>query len=169
MKSDDIKPFEIRTNAEWRELGVTAENWRPRILRPAAVPDNIRDLVPLAQKWGVTCDVTRHDMAEKAGEAELKAFAAALKGRHADIVDFLYSTKDVSNEQAAFQAMLVLELEECNGPGIPGLLTWAIRKYRDQPTAERRSRLAEAHQQMSRFGFAHLQRELDEAKQLLGN
>jgi hypothetical protein len=151
-------------------FGWTAENWRAPLLRPEAVPENLRDLVPLAERWGVTCDVTRHDVAEKANEEELAALAAALRGRHGEIVDFLYSTEPThqSDEQSAFQAMLVLELEELEGPGIPGWLEWAITRYVQHPSDERREVLAGVYQQMSQYRLPHLKNDLDRARQLLG-
>src|SRR6185369_4008066 len=101
------------------------------VLDSEVVPPHLRDLIPLAERWGVSCDVTRHDVAEKASKRELESLAAALAGRHDDIVDWLYSFEDTDppREAAVFQAMLVLELEECDGPGIPGLLKWAYRKH----------------------------------------
>ena len=154
-----------------RRFGWTAENWLPPQLRPDHVPEAIRDLVPLAQRWGVTCDVTRHDVAAKAGDEELATLSAALRGRHADIVEFLYSGEVLAptEEQAAFGAMLVFELEELKGPGIPGFLDWAIRRYVEQPSVVRRADLARAYAQVSKLPFPHLADDLNRARQLLGS
>jgi len=171
VSDEDDGEFAVGPGDEMkRRFGWTAENWRSPRLRPEAVPENIRDLVPLAERWGVTCDVTRHDVAGKARDEELAALATALRGRHADIVDFLYSSEPASSseEQAAFQAMLVFELEELGGPGIPGWLDWAIRRYREEPSEDRYATLAQAYQQMSVLGFRHLIKDLDAARQLLG-
>jgi hypothetical protein len=153
-----------------QRFGWTAENWHQREIRLSLVPEHIRDLIPLAERWGITCDVTRHDVAAKATDEELANLARRLQGRHDDIVDFLYSA-DVGgseSEKAVFQAMLILELEECDGPGIPGLLEWAMRRHQASLTGETRSRLSEAYSQMSRLGFAHLENDLVAARELLG-
>jgi hypothetical protein len=152
-----------------RRFGWTAENWQPPVLRADVVPGELRDLVPLAQRWGVTCDVTRHDVAAKASDADLAALTQALSGRHDAIDDWLYSSDKWNDEQAAFNAMVVLELEECDGPGSPGLLEWAIRFYRDQPSTERRERLASAYAQVLTWGpMPHLTDHLRVARELLG-
>lgn len=153
-----------------RRFGWTAENWTPPILRPEAVPENIRDLVPFARRWGVTCDVTRHDVAEKASEADLAELSRVLQGRHDDIVDFLYSGELLSptTEQAAFSAMLVFELEELRGPGVPGYLPWAIRRYEQEASLERRAELIKAYDFASDLPMAkYLAAYLERARELL--
>src|SRR5438045_386950 len=117
MKRKDGE-FTIGPGSELKErFGWTAEKRRPEVLDSDVVPPHLRDLVPLAERWGVTCDVTRHDVAAKSSTEELKGFKVALAGRHDDIVDWLYSFEgtDRPREAAVFQAMLVLELEECGG------------------------------------------------------
>ncbi|MBN2498043.1 MAG: hypothetical protein JXR96_25860 [Deltaproteobacteria bacterium] len=151
-------------------FGWTAESWQGPSLRDERVPDRLRDLLPLARRWGVTCDVTRHDVADKASRAELAELAAGLRGRHCEIEDWLYSPDDGSDdERAAFQAMVVLEAEACDGPGLAGLLGWAIRWYRDRPCAERRERLAAAYREVLGWGeLPHLAEDLRAARELLG-
>src|SRR5262245_12322177 len=170
MTDEDDREFAIGPGDELKQrFGLTAENWRPRPMRAEVVPPVLRDLIPLAERWGVTCDVTRHDVAAKATDAELSEFSERLKGRHDQIVDWLHSGGDeLSDERAAFRAMLVLEMEECKGRGIPGLLAWCIRKYREEPSEERRQRLKAAYDQMAKYGFRHLVSDLAEARTLLG-
>lgn len=129
-------------------FGWTSER-RARVkLRPGAVPEELRDLIPLAEAWGVRCDVTRHDVAAQATSQEFAAVASTLAGRHDAIVDWLYSFGDtpVSDEAAVFQSLLILELEECDGPGIPGYLEWAWKKHQLAPSAETLRRLRDAYQ-----------------------
>lgn len=168
--SENDGEFSIGPASEMQKrFGWTAENWRPKPMSAEAVPSELRDLIPLAQRWGVTCDVTRHDVAAKATDEDLADLSARLRGRHDQIVDWLYSPGDeYSDERAAFSAMLVFESEECKGPGIPGLLDWEIRKYREQPTEERRHRLRDACLKMEKYNFGHLKDDLATARELLG-
>jgi hypothetical protein len=171
VSEEDDGEFAIGPGDEMKaRFGWTAENWAPPKLREDVVPEGLRDLVPLARRWGVTCDVTRHDVAAKATDGELAALAANLKGRHHEIEDWLYSPDDglSGDERAAFQAMVVLEMEECDGPGLAGLLDWAIRWYNDHPSPERYQRLAQAVDQVRSWGYIrHLAEDLRIAQELL--
>ena len=83
MGDDNDDEFAVGPDDEMKQrFGWTAENWRPPILQAAVVPEGLRDLVPLAQRWGVTCDVTRHDVAAKARDAELAELSEGLRGRY---------------------------------------------------------------------------------------
>jgi hypothetical protein len=117
----------------------------------------------------VTCDVTRHDVAARASDADLASLKAALRGRHREIVDFLYSSDPArsTEEQAAFQAMLVFEAEELGGPGIPGWLDWAITRYTEDPSVDRLEAVRRAYAEMSKLNLSHLQADLARARQLL--
>jgi hypothetical protein len=138
MGDRDDERFAIATNEEWLARGVTAENWQPYRLDASNVPEPLRDLVPLVQRFGIGCDATRHDFAEKMSNADREELKEALAGRHGQIEDFLYVSPPtmkpsgaISTEQHAFQATLILEMEECDGPGIAGYLDYAIRKVKE--------------------------------------
>jgi hypothetical protein len=147
MTEQDHVPFDAGATREMqRPIGWTVEIRRPA-LRGETVPEHLKDLIPLARRWGVKR--TSYDAAPRARATELAALSAALRGRHHDIEDWLFSTDQWSKEQAAFHAMVVLEWQECSGPGLAGLLAWAIRYYREQPTPERRERLAAAYEEVS--------------------
>ena len=130
-----------------RLFGWTAELRSREHLQRHVVPAHLQNLIPLAERWGVTCDVTRHDVAAKASEQELKHFSEALDPQRDDIIDWLYSFEGVPqpHEAAVFQAMLILEAEECSGPGIPGYFTWAFRKHSASPEPETLRRLRAAY------------------------
>ncbi len=170
MMPKDFKEFDIHTNAEWRELGVTAANWVSPIFDPAVVPKELHDLIPLAQRWGIGCDVTRHDAAEKTSEAEIAEIARLLQGRHAQIYRWLYSEgESISAEAHAFQAVLVFEMEEAGGPGIPGLLDWRIQEFKRDPCEENRDLLRSAYEEIESWEpFAKKWQPLEQAKSLLG-
>ncbi len=141
MATKKLKAFDIATNAEMRKL-LPDSRFQRATLRASRVPQNIRDLIPLAERWGITCDVTRHEVAEGATEAEFKKLRKALDGRHPAIYDFLYSDdKDASEEIAVFSALLTFEMEECDGPGIPSAVDYWYRKYREDPSGAHREKL----------------------------
>ncbi|MCZ7645966.1 MAG: hypothetical protein M5U26_11890 [Planctomycetota bacterium] len=156
MANEDDGRFTIGSAEELqRRFAWTAENWNPPKLNPEVIPERLRDLIPLAQRWGVTCDITRHDVAAKASKAELSHLAASLRGRHHQIEDWLNTDENEESEEerAAFQAMVVLEMEECDGPGLKGLIDWAIRWYKDDPSPNRLHRLKAAYQEVRGWKF----------------
>jgi len=92
-----------------RKYGLVAEN-RPTIrLNPVNVPDSLRDLIPMAEKWGIGDDVIRYDFEEKASQADKDEFRNRLRGRTAAVTAWLDSyrpDKPMSEEAAAFMYML---------------------------------------------------------------
>jgi len=171
MKSDKIKEFDIKTNAEFRQLGMTVENWTPPSFDLAVVPKELHDLIPLARRWGISCDVTRHDAAEKASKAELAEVARLLSGRHTQVYRWYYSHwPSPSVEACAFSDLLVFEMEEVDGPGIPGLLHWRIQEFKRDPSEENRGLLRSAYEYFQSWDSTlkkHLP--MEEAKALLEN
>jgi hypothetical protein len=79
-------------------------------------------LIPLAEKFGVSCDVTRHDLGSKTSQADKDALSLALRGRHDRISSWLNELGIGHCNQAAghFLSMCIFELEENDGPGING-------------------------------------------------
>jgi hypothetical protein len=79
--------FEIMPAGEMRaKYGLTAEN-RPVIrLDPAKVPERLRTLIPLAERFGVSDDLIRADIVAKTPAAELRAMRAAVEA-HDDAFD----------------------------------------------------------------------------------
>lgn len=86
-----------------------AEN-RPDIeITLMQVPENLRDLIPMAEKWGVGDDIIRSDIEEKASDTEKEAFRDKLKGRTRQVSEWLdsYDMKRPMPEAAAhFMYML---------------------------------------------------------------
>ncbi len=88
--------------------GLTAED-RPVIeLDPSRVPEDLRDLIPMAEMWGIGDDVIRSDFEEKASEEEKRRFTEALRGRTNRITEWLDSFGDelMSEEAGTFMYML---------------------------------------------------------------
>ena len=174
MSGEKLKELDVATGAEMRRL-LPHDRLRRQVLRPSMVPEPLRDLIPTAERWGVTCDVTRHEVAEHATEAELQEIREALKGRHAAIHDFLYSDQqdDRVPEVSAFQALLVFELEECEGPGIPGELEYWLSKHQQNASPMHRERVESAYHARMAFLTRPSDRkfyeaQLSEAERIIG-
>ena len=85
----------------------SSEGSVPR-LDSTQVPADLRDLVPLAEKWGIGDDVDRSDLQARASQTEKDALKAALTGRNKRITQWLDSfsdSKPMSDEAAAFMYM----------------------------------------------------------------
>ncbi len=117
---------------------------------PGPVPPGLRDLIPLAQRWGLSCAIERGEALESATPEELAEIADRLRGRHDAIEDWLYSfpmepPATPPDAAAAFQALLVAEMEYCGGPGVKGHLEWAFRVHTTDPSPAARHRLQHAY------------------------
>jgi hypothetical protein len=115
MASDEIKLYDIRTNAEFRRLGFTAES-RPVIhIEPQEVPATLRHLVPLAERWAIACDVRRGDYFEKQPEKDIRDFWVAVEPHRGEINHWLdtmpASTKEWPKAAIHFMYMLKAHLE----------------------------------------------------------
>jgi hypothetical protein len=105
MKHSEILPA-------WKmqkKYGLYAEN-RPEIkINPENVPENLRDLIPFAETWGIGDDIIRMDFKEKTPEAEKLKLRDALRGRTGEVQDWLDSfgrSQPMSDEAAHFMYML---------------------------------------------------------------
>src|SRR5262245_29594066 len=74
-----------------RKYGMYAENYQPQPIDPAEVPPDLHDLIPWAERFGVGCDLTRHDVGAKTPQQDKNALSDALRGRHARIAGWLNS------------------------------------------------------------------------------
>ncbi len=133
--------FEVLSADEMqKKYGLYAET-RPKIsLDSNNVPEQLRDLIPLAEQFGVGCDIRRHDLGSKTKNREKQKLSEALKGRHKDIARWLNEWDGKSTptkESSAFLRLCIFEMEECEGPGLPGKNTdinewyeqYLIRRY----------------------------------------
>jgi hypothetical protein len=128
--------------------GWFAEGWEPPDIEPVNVPEGLRHLIPLAKRWGITCDITRHDAGSHATESEVIQLREQLQGTHALYEDWSFGAlvpfDAKSTECWIFGAMYRFEAEECGGPGIGSKLDWAIRRFQNSPDANNRERLQSA-------------------------
>jgi hypothetical protein len=131
-----------------RRYGWYVENWVPPAIDPANVPESLRHLIPVARRWGITCDVTRHDAGRKASKSELTELRHQLQGTHALYEDWAFGALDSLNGESTecwvFGAMYRFETEECKGPGFGSKLDWAIRRFQISPDEANRERLQSA-------------------------
>ena len=97
MSDQKPKPFEVYTHEEWiRVFGKGSENYVRPTLDPAAVPEAVRPLVPLAEIFGIRDDVTRGDFISKQSDDALRAFCGMMERYKAAYDEFMDSLpKDV--------------------------------------------------------------------------
>jgi hypothetical protein len=76
-------------------------------LRAENVPDDLRHLVPLAEKWGIGDDVERGGFIEQASADDRQALVQAITPHQSRITAWLdsFSTDPMSDEAAAFMYM----------------------------------------------------------------
>ncbi|MHC4091019.1 MAG: hypothetical protein ACYSVY_12235 [Planctomycetota bacterium] len=79
------------------------------------VPEHLRDLVPLAEKWGIGDDVARGDLMRVTTEEEKRRFQEALRGRTAQVTAWLDSFTDGAMPEAAVPFMYMLEALDESG------------------------------------------------------
>jgi hypothetical protein len=77
-----------------KKYNLTAENRTVIKINPLNIPSNLRELILLAEKWGIEDDIIRDDFEEKATDAEKEELRAQLKGRTKEITDWLDSFSD---------------------------------------------------------------------------
>ena len=87
-------------------------------LNPEQVPEDLRHLVPLAEKWGIGDDVDRNAKVQSATPAERNELRAAITPVASSITTWLdsFGKEPMSNEAAAFMYMQ-LALEEMPADG----------------------------------------------------
>ena len=82
-------------------------------LDSAKVPEDLRDLVPFAQRWGIGDDVARSERVQKATDAERSELRAAFGPRQARITAWLDSFgQGAMPEEAAAFMYTQLAIEE---------------------------------------------------------
>jgi len=110
MRHGEILP----ANEMQKKYGLYAEN-RPDInIDPMKVPENLHDLIPMAEKWGVPDDIIRSDIEEKASDMEKEAFRAKLKGRTRQVTDWLdsYGEEQTMSKEAGYFMFMLEALDE---------------------------------------------------------
>ena len=149
--TDKSNEYEVSTGAELqRKYGLYAERRAVVRINPNDVPEDLRDLITLAEFFGVICDITRHDLGQKTTQKEKDDLTEALRGRHDRINEWLNSyfpedgsmPVETNPATAYFGAMCTFELEENNGPGLGGNPEWYAKaklRWKSEDLERRRS------------------------------
>lgn len=138
--SEEPEEFEVLPTSEMQQKhGMNAESYQPIRIDPSKVPADLRDLIPWAERFGIGCDVTRHDIGRRTSQKDKDALSDALRGRHARIEAWLNSLlpEDGSDRtwtevEAAFSHMWMFEIEENDGPLGAGPPDWYVQKNNQQ-------------------------------------
>jgi hypothetical protein len=92
----------------------TSDAYKPPTLNAQRVPDNLRDLLPLAAKWGIDDDDSRSNKIASATEEDKQELQQALKGRTQTINRWFHTfpsdtaTKQgMSTEARAYFSMMI--------------------------------------------------------------
>jgi hypothetical protein len=81
------KAFEVRSVGEMRQKYYGADEVPPDIqLSPERVPERLRGLIPLAERWGISDDILRVDAVRKAPPQEITALKKIV-AQYDDVLD----------------------------------------------------------------------------------
>ena len=109
LRSRGAPEPEVLPAGELRDrTGASVEEYAQVEIDPANVPEDLRDLIPIARQWGIGDDVIRGDYGDSASEEERQRFKAALTGRTARVTEWLdsFGTELMSEEAGVFMYML---------------------------------------------------------------
>jgi hypothetical protein len=70
LKAGDVYPAHVLRD----EYGMNAANRPTIVVREEEVPEDLRHLIPYAERWAISCDVTRGDYFDHQPEADVAAF-----------------------------------------------------------------------------------------------
>ena len=109
MRYGEILPADEMKN----RYNLTIENYQPPDLDPNQVPDYLRDLLPLAKKWGIGDDIIRDDMRQKSSTAEKRELIHQLEGKTKRIKNWLdtFDNDEFTPESSAFLYLLLCHEE----------------------------------------------------------
>jgi hypothetical protein len=70
LKAGDVYPSHVLRD----EYGINSENRHGILVDEADVPELIRPLIPVVERWAISCDVTRSDYFDKQPESDVAKF-----------------------------------------------------------------------------------------------
>ena len=110
MKRGEILPADEMK----AKYNITSNGYKPPRLDPEEVPEHLRNLLPLAAKWGICDDIIRDDFEQKASEVEKQELKNALTGKMAEITKWLdsFEVGKLMPEEAACFMYMQLALNE---------------------------------------------------------
>ncbi|HRH96254.1 MAG TPA: hypothetical protein PLB55_09995 [Prosthecobacter sp.] len=115
MNDSEIRPGDIRTNAEWRRLGAIAENRPVIVVCRDEVPERFQWLIPYVERWAIGCDVTRGDYMEKQPKADVDEFYAQVQPHRAAIYEWAFQEPQ-TDAKDLFIIMLAAHCEAAPPP-----------------------------------------------------
>lgn len=107
---EDKKDFDVLPVGEMRKKYYRPDEHPPEIqLDPLKIPQQLRHLIPVAEKWGISDDMLRIDAVRKADAAELADLNRVIR-EHDDAIDEWLagpesSSRSPSQEYLAFTHM----------------------------------------------------------------
>lgn len=126
---------DIRTNAEWKRLGWTAEN-RPIVtVNPGDVPEQFRHLIPYVERWAISCDVRRGDYFDKQPPADIDDFYQTIRP-HWEALNAWVDQPPPSDAKTNFMVMLKA-YSEAHPPPSPEEITARHQSWADERAARR--------------------------------
>ena len=109
MKHGEILP----AGEAKRRFRLTAKRYQPPQFDPEKVPPHLRDLLPVAAKWGIGDDIIRSDLQQHASDEERRELQEQLRGRGQAINEWLNSFGgDLMPEEAAAFMYMLLGVDE---------------------------------------------------------
>ena len=115
MSDDEIRQYDVRTNAEWQRLGFTAENRSTISVTLSVVPETFRHLIPFVERWAISCDVTRGDYFSKQPQSDVDAFYQTVLS-HLDALNQWVDTPPRTDAKLNFLIMLKAHCEATPPP-----------------------------------------------------
>lgn len=86
----DNQPFVVLSVAEMRKKYYWPDEMPPIVsLSPNNVPEGLRCLIPLAERWGISDDILRSDARHKASSAEIEYLKAVVRRFDDELDDWL--------------------------------------------------------------------------------
>ena len=105
--------FEVVTGEQLREKH---GHWQKsgKALDPALVPENLRHLIPFAETYGISDDITREKLLENTNEEDLQALSRLVSIANLDLNSWLSGPESKvempSKEYVAFSALRMFVL-----------------------------------------------------------
>ena len=70
-----LKPGDVHSAEVFRDVyEFTAESAPKIVVNPHEVPENFRQLIPLVERWAISCDVRRGDYFDKQPDEDIDTF-----------------------------------------------------------------------------------------------
>lgn len=110
-EDDSDQRFEVLSVGEMRRrYGLTAENVPAVDFSPDDVPARLRDLVPLAKKWGINDDLIREDLVARAAPEDRRELKAAVSAVEDELDDWLAGPEGSGPPTDAYLAFTAMRL-----------------------------------------------------------